>query len=235
MLSGMLILASQPIQAAIVFSDDFEAGAVNTFTPAVDGQWTTPSLSGWTSGGTLDVSGTDFYSFSGSTYVAPHSGHITAAFFSAGNSSDPNTASIERTIATSTAPGFTYDIHFWISNPITNTSARQNLFSVTWGNTVLNLSSYDPLFKTPDILLNELQGGPNEYVLAPNTNWFEVTLTGLTATSANTVLRFTGQNNNSATLVDDITVVETPEPTTIALLGAGAVLVGMRRKRRALS
>lgn len=238
MLSGMFVAASHTLEAAIVLSDDFETGAVNLNSPGppINGQWiTTPNLSGWTLSGTEDVAGTDSYSSPDMVYKTPHSGHITAAFFAAGNTGVANTASMQRNVTTSAAPGFTYDIHFWISNPLADTNARQNLFSLTWGSTVLDLSSYDARFKTPNLLAMELPGGLNEFVLDANTDWFEVNITGLTASSSSTVLKFTGQNNNSATLVDDVSVVETPEPSTVVLLGAGAALMGMRRRRQAIS
>lgn len=237
MLCGILTASPATLEAAIVFSDDFETGATNLNSPGtpIDGQWiTSPNLPGWTLGGSTDVSGTDAYSSPDGVYKTPHSGHITAAFFSAGNSGAINTASMERPISTSTDSGITYNIHFWISNPLVDTNARQNLFSLTWGTLVLDLHSYDARFKAPstDPLANELQGGPNQYVLDANTDWFEVTINGLTASSTSTVLKFTGQNNNSATLVDDVTVEETPEPSTVVLLGAGAALMGLRRRRR---
>jgi hypothetical protein len=70
--------------------------------------------------------------------------------------------------------------------------------------------------------------------LDSNTNWFQVTIGGLSASSASTNLKFIAQNNNSATLVDDVSVEETPEPSTMVLIGAGAAFIGARRRRRAV-
>lgn len=240
-----------------MLSDDFESGAENLNSPGapINGQWiTTPNLSGWTLSGTGEVAGTDAYSSPDGTYKAPHSGHITAAFYSSGNTGVPptarpfplssDTASMSRSVTTPNFAAGTYNIHFWISNPIADVNARQNLFSVTWGNVQLDLPSYNAHFKIPVTPLDlnpdltpgrELFGGPNEYVLDAATDWFEVSIDGLTASGANTTLKFTGQNNNSATLVDDVTVDETPEPTTVVLLGAGTALMSLRRRRRVVA
>ena len=245
-------------EGAIVLSDDFETGKANLNGgpgSEIDGQWiTTPNLSGWTLSGTADVAGTDAYSSPDGTYKAPHSGHITAAFYSSGNTGVPptqrpfpvssDTASMRRSVTTANFADGTYNIHFWISNPIADPNSRQNLFSVTWGNVALNLASYDARFKIPVTPLDqnpdltpghELFGGPNEYVVDAATDWFEVSINGLTAPTGSTTLKFTGQNNNSATLLDDVSVQETPEPTTVVLLGAGATLMSLRRRRRVVS
>lgn len=249
MLSGMFIAASQTLNGAIVLSEDFETGRFNLNDPGtqLDGQWFTKdvppaspagTIPNWTFGGSQGVSGTDSYSSPDGVYIPTHTplGHIAASFFSSSNDGSVNTASIERSVVTDGSHGGIYTIHFWISNPVADPSARQNLFSVTWGTTPLDLT-FDTRFKAPnpDPLAFELQGGSNEYVLNSKTNWFEVTISGLTASTSSTVLKFAAQNNNSATLVDDVTVEETPEPSTVALLGAGATFMGMRRRRRAIS
>jgi hypothetical protein len=241
---------SRTAQGAIVFTDDFETGRVNLNAPETElnGQWiTTPNLSGWTLGGTQDVAGTDAYSSPDGTYFQPHSGHIAAAFYSSGNTGtvpierpfplSQDTGSISRNITTANFLDGTYNIRFWVSNPIADVNARQNLFSVTWGGIALDLSSYDVRFKAPVTPLdggNELFGGPREFVVDAGTDWFEVNINGLTASAGTTTLKFTGQNNNSATLVDDVSVEETPEPSTLVLLGAGAALTSLRRRRRAV-
>ena len=239
---GISLIPATHLEGAIVLTDDFETGANNLNSPGapIAGQWiTTPNLVGWILrdnlgvAGNGDVAGTDHYSSPDGIYFAPHSGNIVAAFYAFGNGGGTFTSSMERLVPTNLFTIGTYDISFWISNPLADTNARQNLFSLRWGSTLLDLSSYDPRFKLPNLLNDELPGGPNEYVLDANTNWFQVVITGLTATSANTLLKFTGQNNHNATLVDDVQVVETPEPSTIVLLGAGMVIAGLRRRRRA--
>lgn len=233
----MLLLPSFRVEGAIVFSDDFEYNPTN-INGGADGQWRSSSdgsgafdASKWTVAGTGDVTGTDQYSFTGptGTYLPPQSGRITAAFYSTINDGTVAMASLSTDVPT--IVGMTYDVHFWISNPIEDSNARQNLFSVSWNGTLLNLSS-DPRFTVPSGS-QELAGGTNQYVVQPNTNWFEVVFTNLAPSAgATTNLTFSGQNNNWATLVDSVIIEETPEPSTVVMLFAGAALLGARRRRQ---
>ena len=224
-----LMAPSQHSQAAIVaYSDDFENSPTNN-NGGANGSWRAPFNASWTTGGSGDVLGTDQYSFSAGAYVPPHSGNITAAFWSATNDGSVSTASLSTDVPTTV--GMTYDLRFWISNPVADISARQNLFSVSWNGALLNLAS-DPRFKLSTGGV-ELPGTANQFVVDPNTNWFEVFISNLApGVGPTTNLTFSGQNNNWATLVDNVLVEETPEPSTLVMLCAGAALIGARRRRR---
>lgn len=234
------MLASCKMQGAIVFVDNFENNPINNNSGA-NGAWTADfDASKWTVGGNGAVAGTDQYSFSGLTYLPPHSGHIAAAFFYSVNDGTVSTASLSATSPNvSTTLGTTYNVSFWVSNPVAVSTARQNLFSVSWNGTLLNLA--DPLvnpnsysnFSTPNPGAGELPGSAGQYVVTPNTNWFQVYISNLTpGPGATTSLAFSGQNNNWATLVDDVMVAETPEPSTVVMLGVGTLLMGFRRRRQ---
>lgn len=225
----VMCLFSQKALAAIVFTDDFEFGPPTNINGGADTGWRASFNPWWTVGGSGKVTGTDAYSApSPGPYLPPHSGNITAAFYS---TSGDGVASLQTGVATSNFGTITYDLHFWVSNPVVDTAARQNLFSVSWNGVLLDLSSYDARFKTPSGP-SELAGGPGQYVLDPNTNWFEVFIPNLAATSGSTELKFEGVNNNWATLVDDVMVQETPEPSSLLMLGAGALAIGLRRRRQ---
>ncbi len=193
-------------------------------------------------GGSGAVTGTDQYSFTGSggTYLPPHSGKITAAFYSSVNDGTVSMATLSATSPNvSTDSATTYNLSFWVSNPVADPNARQNLFSVSWNGTLLDLANagVNPLsysyFSNPNTGAGELPGTANQYVVTPGTSWFQVYISNLTPSLGTTTgLVFSGQNNNWATLVDDVLVEETPEPTTIVMLGVGAALMGLRRRRQ---
>ncbi len=119
--------------------------------------------------------------------------------------------------------GQVYKISFWISNQIDADSFPNNSMSAYFGGTMVTL------------------GGPMDFtnavqILAPTpiavpTGW--VKYEGeFTAPVNNARLTFQGGSTNSAVLVDDVTVAETPEPSALVMLGIGAALTGLRRTRR---
>ena len=231
---SMLVVPASTVEGAIVFFDDFEnGGLITTTNSGADGSWVAP-LSQWSVTPVGSVLGCDQYSFNASTYLPPYSGKIAAAFVSATNDGTVATGAMSASI--STTPSQTYNLHFWISNPTPDLNARQNLFSLSWDNHYLDLTSYSP---TPNFFSlhtapGDLPGTADQYVVKPNTNWFEIFVTNLTPNQfgSSTSLKFEGQNNNWATLVDNVLVEETPEPSTVVMLGAGAVMMGLRRKRQ---
>lgn len=156
--------------------------------------------------------------------LAPHSGSI-AARFSSGASETGAGASLSRPVDTST--GFTngnnYDVSLWIANPTQEVGSVNNVFSLSWGGILRSLSHPN---------LTEI-GASKTYVLASNTTWFQLLLPNLPVSGPSTNLEISARNNDWATLVDDVVVQETPEPSTVLLIFTGAAIVGMRRRRAA--
>jgi hypothetical protein len=240
-------MSSGKIEATIVFQDDFEYGAtptLDTNSNPINGGWTAsfnPS-NNWSVAGASPVLLTDQYSFIGSnpqTYIGGHSGNIAVAFAPSSNITLGTVAMGTLSTPIPTTVGTNYNLSFWISNP-TAGGAMDNLFSVSWNNVLLNLSDSNvnlvssSNFSTPNGGPGQLPGTAGQYVVTPNTNWFQVIINNLPAASSgnSTNLTFSGQNNSWATLVDDVIVQDTPEPSTEVLLGIGTVLAGMRRRRQ---
>jgi hypothetical protein len=227
-LCGLLLVAPSFVDAAnIVANPSFEANA-DLVTPP----FATAPLTDWTKGeivgtglpGQNRVDGLD------TTFLyalAPHSGNIAAAFNSDSDTvTKGGVATLTQALTTSTTE--TYDLSFWLANPILDPSNFNNFFSVTWNGVLLALSSPS---------LTEISAGSNTYKVAPNTAWFQVTATGLAVTGASTNLVFSGRNSDWATLVDDVSVQASGVPdsgNSVALLGialAGLVLFARKEQR----
>jgi len=227
-LFGVMMAILSSLKGAIVVNGDFEQGIV----PDVI---STAPLTNWTPTNSLDGTTQVFGMDTTLTYgIAPQSGSIAVAFTSDASAPANSMASISQTITTS--PTKTYNLHFWISSPVADVNSRQNLFSVIWGGTMLNLSYWNPNFAAPNPSrtdLVELNGAAGTYVVAGDTAWFPVDILNLTPSPGSTTdLMFSGQNNNWATLVDNVLVEETPEPSTMVMIAAGAAVMGLRRKRQ---
>jgi hypothetical protein len=67
----------------------------------------------------------------------------------------------------------------------------------------------------------------------PNQDWTFYTFR-VTATDVSTVVTFGFQNDPSWTGLDDVSVEEVPEPSSVSLLLAGAIglVIGLRRRLR---
>ena len=122
----------------------------------------------------------------------------------------PGSTTLAQTLTTTV--GTPYQISFFAYN-FTGAAGPQNGLTVTFGALML-------------------RAGP-----LTNSAYQQFTYTGV-ATSASTTLAFTGYNNLSANLLDDLSVTAltttAPEPSTWALLGTGLLAVGglARRRRR---
>ena len=255
MLFSVIMLCVPKTDAAIVSDGDFESSAVLSsplkWTAALPDWHPTPSLDG-----TALVSGIDPYP--PSTYFqsliggGTTGGNISAVFVpsSLGTVIADSMASISQNV--STTPGKFYDIRLWVANMATtalgapDTGARENLFSVIWNGAPIDLTHVSivgrEVFATPNPPgpLNpnppaiELSGAAGTYVLAATGVWTLVIIPNQAASENSfTTLKISAVNSNPAgTAVDAVDVTETPEPSSIALLAAGAALAGLRRRRQ---
>ena len=128
-----------------------------------------------------------------------------SAFFAGTDPASPDT--ISQTLATEI--GATYHISFWLQSEAD--ANPDSMFSASFGNTLLVSLMNDPGFAYRNFTYD------------------------LVASSASSVLSFTGYNAPTAYDLDDVSVTrvgsaEVPEPGTAALLGLG--FVGMMRLRR---
>ena len=228
LLFSMLMVAALPLKGAIVANGDFE---LNTSAGAV----ATAPLTNWAPANSAlavtQILGLDTTLTYG---TVPHGGSISVAFTSDPTAPANTTASISQTLTTDSTK--TYNLQLWVANPVADVNSRQNLFSVIWNGAPVNLTLWNANFATPNPAnpnATELAGAAGTYVVAGDTTWFVVNILNLVpGAGSTTTLKFEGQNNNYATLVDDVSVVETPEPSTMVLLIAGVALIGARRRRQ---
>jgi PEP-CTERM motif len=105
----------------------------------------------------------------------------------------------------STLAGAAYDIRFWLRSD----GLTPNSIEVLWGGTTVYSSSNLAPFSYTEIVLDSL------------------------AMSGLTMLELRARDDNGFLEIDDISVSAIPEPSTIALLGAGlAAMAGLRRARK---
>lgn len=108
-----------------------------------------------------------------------------------------------------TTGGQSYLVSFWLSNTSLNGSTNPNLFQVSWDNVVM-LS-----------LNNSSAFGYQQFLIYTNA--------GLSGSN----LKFTFQHDPAYYVLDDVSVQQVPEPTSLALLGTG-LLTGAGAMRRKL-
>jgi hypothetical protein len=211
--------------ANIVQNDSFEDNASASFPQ-------TAPLTFWTVGEVLGTGGPNQnrvvgLNTTGEYALAPRTGVIAAAFNSTTNTvTTGGLAELSQTLGTTA--GQAYDLSFWIANPIQDSSNFNNIFSVSWNGVALALSN-------PSLGA----AGSNQYIVAPNTAWFQVTAS-LVGTGSD-VLKFSARNSDWATLLDDVSVQASGVPdsgSTIAMFGialVGLVLVSRKTQRDALA
>jgi hypothetical protein len=150
----------------------------------------------------------------------PHSGEVAAVF--------PNFPTYDGYVSQAIAgvvAGGAYRISFWLSNQIgTNPN---NYMDVNWGGSIASLGA-------PITGGMSLSGGspsiPGAIPIGTAWTYYQF---DVVATSNNARLSFIGGNSAAANLIDDVSVVAIPEPSTLIMLGAGMFLMGLRRHRRA--
>ncbi len=246
MLLCMLLLCVPTSKGAIV-NGDFEDSA------DLSGPIASAPLTNWspTPAGTAIVLGTDpfFHNSDFHSLVSAGGGttggSISALFLNDQGVKAPANSMASITQNVSTTPGQFYDIRLWVANLSTTStgagdpSARENLFSVMWGSTLIDLSAMSvvghehfaaPNPSNPNAV--ELAGNSGTYVLAADSAWTLVIIPNQAAalTGLTTTLTISAQNNNNATAVDAVDV--TPEPSSIVLLIVGAAFAGTRRRRQ---
>ncbi len=206
--------------ALTVNNANFELGAQNVFDPApmpgfyfVDEPPTGSGLNagfgaaGWQISVSGTIRGADEFTQNFPTFV-PHSGHISVMFTAL---PAQGMTSLSQVIAT--APGGQYALHFWLANP--DPGGTDNRFSVTWGGTEVRPSNAPPI-------------GTN-WILSGGAAWTEYVIP-ITASSASTSLVFSGYSN-STLLLDDVSIVNIPEPATASAFVVGTVVLTLRRRR----
>ena len=215
MLLGVVLLPFS-VEGAIV-----NGGFENNITSLLGAPIAESDLASWAVSppGTTIVRGQD----TGSSFVpwnlAPKAGSIAASFSS---DTDATGAGGSLTQAPTTTNLLkTYDVSMWVANSIQDAANFNNVFSVSWAGSLITLSGSG---------INQI-GATKTYIVAPETNWFQITAT-VQGTGVPSDLVISARNNNWATLVDAVIFEETPEPSTLVMLGAGAVIMGWRRRRQ---
>jgi hypothetical protein len=167
-----------------------------------NGGFETGDFSGWDLGGNT--------SFREVLSGAAHSGNFGASFGA------PDSATVLAQTSIPTVPGASYSISFWLHNLGDPGGTNHNLFTVSWGSTLLN--------SLTDV--------------AHFDSYTQFTYS-VTADSASTPLTFSFRNDASFWNFDDVSVTQTSSGvpdrgTTVLLLGTGLIGLGiLRRKRRA--
>jgi len=166
----------------------------------------TGDFTDWTISGNTANPGNNYYGVDG---FDAHSGNF-GAYMSEDLINSALSVNLSQTLATTA--GQTYLVTFWLEDDTAPTAGYNRSFTALWGATTL--LSLTPTASNP----------------GPVGVWTEYTF-AVTATSASTLLEFEFINDDSYWSFDDVSAVQTPEPST-ALLAVAALSAMLLLRRR---
>lgn len=211
-----VLMGSFSMEAAIV-NGGFENTIINPSDPILES-----TMAGWTVSppGSTIVRGVDTGPPFGQWGLSPKAGSIAASFASDNNATGPGGSLTQAPLTTDLLK--TYNVSMWIANPIQDAANFSNVFSVSWANSLITLAGSG---------ITQI-GATQTYIVTPETSWFQITAVVQGTGDPLSDLVISARNNNWATLVDEVIFAETPEPSTLVMLGTGAAIMGLRRRRQ---
>jgi len=168
----------------------------------------TGDFTGWTIGGNIANPGGNYY---GVDAFDANSGNF-GAYMSEDEIASTAVVTLSPTLNASIAGGALWQITFWLQQDTAPTTGYTHTFSATWdGTTLLSLT-------------------PTVAVPGPNGVWTEYTFTEGTAPVGSTPLVFSFRNDDSYWSIDDVSVVNLPEPPAGVLVGTALCALLLLRR-----
>ena len=212
-----VVMVAFSVEGAIV-NGGFENAIIDPSSPILES-----TMAGWTVSppASTIVRGEGTAPPFGQWGMSPKAGSIVASFVSDNDAAGAGGSLTQAPPTTDVLK--TYNVSMWVANPIPDAANFNNVFSVSWAGSLITLSGGS--------FITEVGGSPQTYVVTPETDWFQITAI-VQGTGLPSDLVISARNNNWATLVDEVIFEETPEPSTLVMLGAGAAIIGLRRRRQ---